>query len=159
MPGLDPGIHGERRCRVDVDGRIKSGHDAERRTAGGRFTMGAASIIRSVILILFVTAVPSRADIAMRDYKLPEGMGPHDVAPAPDGGVWFTAQPKGLLGHLDPKTGKVTTVDLGEGSAPHGVIVGPDGAALVTDCGANAITRVDGKTRAVKQFPLPAGSD
>jgi virginiamycin B lyase len=95
----------------------------------------------------------------MRDYKLPEGMGPHDVAPAPDGGVWFTAQPKGLLGHLDPKTGKVTTVDLGEGSAPHGVIVGPDGAAWVTDGGANAIARVDGKTRAVKRFPLPAGSD
>ncbi len=121
--------------------------------------MGAASIIRSVILILFVTAVPSRADIAMRDYKLPEGMGPHDVAPAPDGGVWFTAQPKGLLGHLDPKTGKVETVDLGKNSAPHGVIVGPDGAAWVTDGGANAITRVDGKTRAVKRFPLPAGSD
>jgi len=121
--------------------------------------MAAASIIPSVVLLLLVTAGAARAEIAMRDYKLPEGMGPHDVAPAPDGGVWFTAQPKGLLGNLDPKTGKVETVDLGKNSAPHGVIVGPDGAAWVTDGGANAITRVDGKTRAVKRFPLPAGSD
>ena len=119
--------------------------------------MNATSLTAALILV--VLSIPSRAEIAMRDYKLPEGMGPHDVAPAPDGGVWFTAQPKGLLGRLDPKTGKVETVDLGKNSAPHGVIVGPDGAAWVTDGGANAITRVDGTTRAVKQFPLPAGSD
>src|SRR5258707_8377050 len=121
--------------------------------------MTAASMSRLAALFLVALATSARAEITMRDYKLPEGMGPHDVAPAPDGGVWFTAQPKGLLGHLDPTTGKVETVDLGEGSAPHGVIVGPDGAAWGTDGGANAIARVDGKTRAVKRFPLPAGSD
>jgi virginiamycin B lyase len=117
--------------------------------------MAAASIIRAAALILVLLSASSRAEIAMRDYALPDGMGPHDVAPAPDGGVWFTAQPKGLLGRLDPATGKVETVDLGEGSAPHGVIIGPDGAAWVTDGGANAIARVDGKTREVKRFPLP----
>src|SRR5260370_30105885 len=119
--------------------------------------MNATSLTAAAALLLAFVSMPSRAEIAMRDYKLPEGMGPHDVAPAPDGGVWFTAQPKGLLGHLDPKTGKVETVDLGAGSAPHGVIVGPDGAAWVTDGGANAIARGDGKTRAVKRFPPPAG--
>lgn len=119
--------------------------------------MNATPLTAAALLLAFLS-VPLRAEITMRDYKLPEGMGPHDVAPAPDGGVWFTAQPKGLLGHLDPATGKVTTVDLGAGSAPHGVIVGPDGAAWVTDGGANAIARVDGKTRAVKRFPLPSDS-
>jgi virginiamycin B lyase len=120
--------------------------------------MAAATIIRSIALFLVLVAGAARAEITMRDYALPDGMGPHDVAPAPDGGVWFTAQPKGMLGRLDPATGKVETVDLGEGSAPHGVIIGPDGAAWVTDGGANAIARVDGKTRAVKRFALPAGS-
>jgi virginiamycin B lyase len=80
---------------------------------------------------------------------------PHDVAPAPDGRVWYTAQHTGALGRLDPATGKVEHIPLGEGSRPHGVIVGPDGAAWVTDGGQNAIVRVDPTTKAVKLFSLP----
>ena len=90
-------------------------------------------------------------------YAVPAGSHPHDVAPAADGGVWFTAQQAGYLGHLDPASGTVTQVALGNGSAPHGVIVGGDGAAWVTDGGLNAIVRVDGRTRAVTRYPLPAG--
>jgi virginiamycin B lyase len=89
---------------------------------------------------------------------VPAGSRPHDVAPAPDGTVWYTAQGAGKLGRLDPATGKVTEVPLGDGSAPHGVIVGPDGAAWVTDGGLNAIVRVDHGTLAVKRYPLPASS-
>lgn len=89
-------------------------------------------------------------------YPVPGGSHPHDVAPARDGGVWFTAQRAGYLGHLDPATGRVTQVPLGAGSAPHGVIVGADGAAWVTDGGLNAIVRVDGSSRAVKRYPLPS---
>jgi virginiamycin B lyase len=89
-------------------------------------------------------------------FPVPAGAGPHDVAPAPDGTVWYTAQRTGALGRLDPATGKTTDVALGSGSAPHGVIVGPDGAAWVTDSGLNAIVRVDSATNEVKRFPLPA---
>jgi virginiamycin B lyase len=78
------------------------------------------------------------------------------VAPAADGGVWYTAQASGELGWLDPGTGDVREIALGAGSAPHGVIVGPDGAAWVTDSGLNAIVRVDPETDAVDLFPLPA---
>ena len=35
------------------------------------------------------------------------GSHPHDVAPAPDGGVWYTGQRDGTLGYLDPATGDV----------------------------------------------------
>jgi virginiamycin B lyase len=94
---------------------------------------------------------------AIQRFDVPEGSGPHDVAPAADGGVWFTAQQAGYLGHLDPKTGKVTKVPLGAGSRPHGVITGPDDAAWVTDGGRGAIVRVDGQSRQVRRFPLPAG--
>lgn len=90
-------------------------------------------------------------------FVVPRGAGPHDVAPAADGGVWYTAQRQGALGHLDPKTGKTRQIALGAGSAPHGVIVAADGAAWVTDSGLNAIVRVDPKTDAVTVFPLPAG--
>ena len=94
---------------------------------------------------------------AVERFPVPAGSGPHDVAPAPDGTVWYTAQRSGKLGRLDPATGRTSEVPLGAGSAPHGVIVGPDGAAWVTDSGLNAIVRVDGKTDEVKRFPLPTG--
>ena len=94
---------------------------------------------------------------AVERFPVPAGSAPHDVAPAPDGSVWYTAQRTGKLGRLDPATGQTTEVPLGMGSAPHGVIVGPDGHAWVTDSGLNAIVRVDGKTNEVKRFPLPAG--
>jgi virginiamycin B lyase len=94
--------------------------------------------------------------LSVRAYAVPDGAAPHDVAPAVDGGVWFTAQRAGYLGHLDPDTGAVRRVPLGDGSAPHGVIAGPDGAAWVTDGGLNAIVRVDPRSGAVRRFPLPA---
>jgi virginiamycin B lyase len=93
----------------------------------------------------------------VREYPVPAGSHPHDVAPARDGGVWYTAQSSGKLGWLDPSTGEIREVSLGEGSAPHGVIVGPDGAPWITDGGLNAIVRVDPRTMAVRSFPLPTG--
>ena len=100
-------------------------------------------------------ATASRRAARVREYAVPAGSGPHDVAPAPDGTVWYTAQHSGELGRLDPRTGKTQHVSLGEGSAPHGVIVGPDGAPWVTDGGLNAIVRVDPKTSALTRYPLP----
>ena len=104
------------------------------------------------------TAAPTASSAAfiLREYELPHGQGPHDVAPAVNGGVWYTAQLSGELGWLDPVTGTSQAIKLGAGSAPHGVIVGPDSAAWVTDGGLNAIVRVDAANGAVKRFPLPA---
>ena len=101
-----------------------------------------------------VTAGTLRFEV--QRFAVPTGAGPHDVAPAADGGVWYTAQRQGALGYLDPKTGKTRQIALGAGSAPHGVIVDRDGVAWVTDGGLNAIVRVDPKTDAVTVFPLPA---
>jgi virginiamycin B lyase len=87
-----------------------------------------------------------------------ERTGIHDVAPAPDGGVWFSAQRSGHLGWFDPASGRTELVALGAGSSPHGVIQGPDQAAWLTDSGANAIVRVSWPQREVKRYPLPDGS-
>jgi virginiamycin B lyase len=89
------------------------------------------------------------------EYPVPAGSRPHDVAPAVDGGVWYTAQGSGELGWLDPATGETIEIPLGAGSAPHGVIVGPDGAPWITDGGLNAIVRVDPETREVTVYRLP----
>ena len=112
-----------------------------------------------VILVLLVVG-PFGAAAApapsVQEFPLPAGSGPHDVAPARDGGVWYTAQRSGELGHLDPATGRTRHIKLGAGSAPHGVIVGPDGAPWITDSGLNAIVRVDPVTSRVQVFALPA---
>jgi virginiamycin B lyase len=92
----------------------------------------------------------------LQSYKVPAGSRPHDVAPATDGGVWYTAQGSGELGWLDPRSGEVREVRLGTGSAPHGVIVGPDGAPWITDGGMNAIIRVDPATNKVDVYRLPS---
>ena len=90
------------------------------------------------------------------EFDVPSGSHPHDVAPAADGGVWYTGQHVGTLGHLDPSTGEIRQIELATGSAPHGVIVGPDGAPWITDGGLNAIVRVDPATDEVTAYPLPA---
>jgi virginiamycin B lyase len=109
----------------------------------------------ALVLLSLVASTGYGAEV--RYYSVPSGSHPHDVAPAPDGSVWYTAQSTGELGRLDPKTGKTEHIPLGKGSSPHGVVVGPDGAAWVTDSGQNAIVRVDPQTKAVKLYPLPAG--
>lgn len=116
-----------------------------------------ASFLSSLAAALLIGAAFGAAAGAeeVRYYPVPRGAHPHDVAPAPDGTVWYTAQAQGSLGRLDPARGKVEQVPLGPGSAPHGVIIGPDGAAWVTDSGLNAIVRVDPGTRGVMVFPLP----
>jgi virginiamycin B lyase len=91
----------------------------------------------------------------MQTFPVPRGSAPHDIAPAPDGTVWYTAQRTGELGRLDPKTGTTKHIKLGSGSAPHGVIVAPDGGAWVTDSGLNAMVRVDPVTEKVDRFNLP----
>ncbi len=128
------------------------------------FTNTAAHAINSLLLIGSLTALgiaspakaaPTLQTTPTKEYDVPAGSGPHDVAPAPDGHIWYTAQRSGELGVLDPATGKTHHIKLGARSAPHGVITGPDGAAWITDGGQNAIVRVDPTTEQVKTYPLP----
>jgi virginiamycin B lyase len=100
------------------------------------------------------TAIPREPEL--QAYRVTAGSRPHDVAPAADGGIWYTAQGAGKLGRLDPETGEVVEISLGAGSAPHGVIVGPDGDAWVTDGGLNAIVKVDAESHEVTLYNLPA---
>jgi virginiamycin B lyase len=116
--------------------------------------------LHCLILVLAVLGSAESPALAKdtQAFQLPDGAFPHDVAPAPDGKVWYSAQRNGALGILDPATGQSREVKLGPKSAPHGVIQGADGAAWLTDGGQNAIVRVDPKTEEVKVWKLPANS-
>jgi virginiamycin B lyase len=112
-----------------------------------------------------------KQNITLREYPVPQGSRPHDVAPATSmlyvtnnvsknllkDIVWYTAQASGELGKLNTTTGETSHIFLGEGSAPHGVIAGPDGAPWITDGGLNAIIRVDPFTENVTTYSLPQG--
>lgn len=98
---------------------------------------------------------PPEECLVVDEFSVRAGDAPHDVAPAGDGRVWYTAQGAATLGLLDPASGKIERFALGTGSAPHGVITGPDGAGWVTDGGLNAIVRVNPTTGEVETFPLP----
>src|SRR5436189_47121 len=104
-----------------------------------------ALVLALTLLLPLMLPTDARAQQApsMQTYAVPAGSHPHDVAPAADGGIWYTAQAKGVLGWLDPSTGEIREIPLGPRSAPHGVIVGPDGAPWITDGGQNAIVRVE----------------
>jgi len=116
--------------------------------------------LHSLAGLAAVATVPGSAQAAasMQSWPLgtPRRTGIHDVAPAPDGGVWFTAQASGDLGWFDPKSGRTELIPLGSGSSPHGVIQGPDKAAWITDGGQGAIVRVGWPGREIRAFRLPA---
>ncbi len=110
-------------------------------------------------------------NITIKEYSVPEGSNPHDVAPATSmlyvtnnvsknllkDIIWYTAQASSELGKLNTTSGETSHIFLGEGSAPHGVIAGPDGAPWITDGGLNAIVRVDPFTENVTTYSLPQG--
>ena len=51
---------------------------------------------------------------AIQEYPVPPGTHPHDVAPALDGTVWYTAQHAGALGKLDPEQVRRVISRLGQ---------------------------------------------
>jgi virginiamycin B lyase len=124
----------------------------------GTMAVAAAAIVTALAWCANLQAA-SPAGYVLQEFPVPPRSHPHDAVPAPDGGVWYTAQVRGVLGYLDPATGRIREITLGAGSAPHGVIVGPDGAPWITDGGLNAIVRVDPKTNSVTRFPLPRGRE
>lgn len=109
----------------------------------------------ALALVVTLVAAGAAGDERVSFFDVPAGARPHDVAPGPDGKVWYTAQRQGALGILDPATGTVEQVPLGEGSAPHGLIQGPDGRAWITDGGQNAIVSYDPGSGKVVVHPLP----
>src|ERR1700694_5282683 len=116
-------------------------------------TSTAAGILAAPAM--FRGAGAQEGPFRVKYYPVAAGTGPHDVAPAPDGTIWFTGQRTGRLGRLDLRDGSIKLVDLGKGAAPPRVGIRPDGAPWVTEGGQNAIARVDPGDDRVTLFRLP----
>jgi hypothetical protein len=52
-----------------------------------------------LVAILLLLPLAAQAQ-EVRYFDVPRGDHPHDVAPAPDGTVWYTGQHKGVLGPI-----------------------------------------------------------
>ncbi len=84
--------------------------------------------------------------------KLPTGVGPHEVALAPDGRTAYIANygtrenPGHTITVIDTRTKTVArTIDLGEFRRPHGIRVSDDGKIIWVTCEANqSVIGVDG---------------
>lgn len=120
--------------------------------------MAGKTVLALVLATALAIASVAWAEVRIESFSVLPGSHPHDVAPAADGGVWYTAQHRGALGWLDPRSAETVEIPLGPDPRPHGVIVGPDGTAWVTDSGLNAIVAVNPKNRAVNTYPLPEDS-
>jgi virginiamycin B lyase len=121
-----------------------------------RGVLGTAGALTVLAAVGAPAIAATRSSMQTWAIKARRRSGIHDVAPAPDGGVWFTAQESGQLGWFDPKSGRFEFVTLAQRSSPHGVIAGPDKAAWVTDGAQNAVVRVGWPDRKVLAFALPS---
>ncbi len=85
---------------------------------------------------------------------------PADIAPGPDGNLWFTEQ--GLLpgvGKITP-TGDITEFSTGPLDVPGDIVGGEDGGVWFTIAGANeSVARIDPATGDIVTHPLPNGSN
>ena len=102
-----------------------------------------------------VRAVTADSHFKVSYFPTRRGIGARDVAPAPDGTVWFAGQFSGTVGHLDPKTGHFSLYPLGPRSSPHGINWGPDGNVWVVDGGQNALVRVHPADHKMTYFRIP----
>lgn len=106
-------------------------------------------------------------------HTLPSGSAPHDVAPAADGGVWYTGQGNGttyplngpyaylntaafdgdgilwftgqagIYGRLDPESGELTTYPAPRGTGPYGIATTPEGEVVFSSLAGSYIGLID----------------
>jgi len=65
-----------------------------------------------LLLALAAGAAPSPAEVpSIQEYRVPAGSHPHDVAPAPDGSVYYASLAGNHVARIDTATGAATAID------------------------------------------------
>ena len=100
--------------------------------------------------------IPGNVDVSFQEWDLPTpGSRPHDPLPSPDGTFWYSGHMANLLGHVDPKTGKITEYHPPtEGSGPHGLIMDKQGNIWFTANFKGYIGHLDTKTGEFKEYAI-----
>jgi len=139
-------------------------------------------MIRVLIAVAAITmSLRAAAPAAeMKFYQLPPGSFPHDVAPAPDGAVWFSGQSQGfagrfdpntlafdkngmvwftgqsgIYGRADPRTGRVDAWKAPKGPGPYGIAATPSGEIWYASLAGDHIAKIDTATGAVTAVEPP----
>ena len=61
-----------------------------------------------------------------------------------------------MVGHLDPKTGKMTLKEVPTGSAlPYGIQINSKGVPIFCELGTHKIASIDPQTMAITEYNLP----
>ena len=114
--------------------------------------------------VLFGTNKIARIDpktLEMKEHALPDaGSRPRRMAYGADDSIYYTDYPRGMLGRLDPQSGKVTEWPSpgGPKSEPYGIVFAK-GAIWYSESGTrpNTIVRFDPKTERFQTWAIPSG--
>jgi streptogramin lyase len=68
-----------------------------------RVTIGSRVLVRRTLVVKRPQGAGGTVDARFREWRVTPASHPHDVAPAPDGTIWYTEQLAGYLGRLDPQ--------------------------------------------------------
>jgi virginiamycin B lyase len=82
--------------------------------------------------------------------------GPHGLAIAPDGAVWWTGKEGDVIGRLDPATGRMRVFQLPQGSQPIYIASGC-GAMYFTELNGSRIGRITNAGH-ITEYPTPTPS-
>lgn len=83
---------------------------------------------------------------------------PYSLALDKHGHVWITRMAADRIIHLDPKTSKLSEMQLSSGSQPRRTTVTPDGMLWVSLYGTGKVIKIDpGTHQVVKEYELPGG--
>jgi virginiamycin B lyase len=106
-------------------------------------------------------AVAGPVKVSIKEWELPTpGSRPHDPLAAPDGTMWYTAHMGSLIGHLDPKTGKIAEYHTKTPvSGPHGLTMDRDGNIWYTGNFKGYIGKLDTKTGQFTEYKTGAARD
>ena len=105
--------------------------------------------------------VPGPVKVSIKEWVLPTpGSRPHDPLAAPDGTLWYTGHMGSLIGHLDPKTDKITEYHTKTPiSGPHGLTMDKDGNIWYTGNFKGYIGKLDTKTGQFTEYKTGAARD
>src|SRR5205085_1436108 len=105
--------------------------------------------------------VPGPVKVSIKEWVLPTpGSRPHDPLAAADGTLWYTGHMGSLIGHLDPKTDKITEYHTKTPiSGPHGLTMDKDGNIWYTGNFKGYIGKLDTKTGKFTEYKTGAARD
>jgi len=105
--------------------------------------------------------VPGPVKVSIKEWVLPTpGSRPHDPLAAADGTLWYTGHMGSLIGHLDPKTDKITEYHTKTPiSGPHGLTMDKDGNIWYTGNFKGYIGKLDTKTGQFTEYKTGAARD